>query len=346
MTTHHSSLITHHSPWLHRWAVLTACATFVLLLLGAVVTTFRVGMADPIWPTYPWHLLLVPWEEPRPGFLVEHSHRLAGYIVGCCVIVLAIGLWRNDRRLADASGWSAMNTNPKRERGRGIRWLGVAALTGVIVQGLLGGFRVILDRYLGNNLALIHGCFAQLVFGMLVILAALTATPVSLPSTGLGTRNTRLAGVSLATCVLVYLQIIFGALFRHTYSAWGQRGHLLTAFAVVAAGAWVIKETIDLPVRDRRLKFAVACLGALVVLQLVLGVEAWMVRMTAVDVAWQAVIRTGHVLVGSLIFAAALVTTLQAYRTAVPSQELGSDSGIGSELEPADLTIRRQEVTV
>ena len=113
MTTYHSSLITPHSPWLHRWAVLTACATFILLLLGAIVTTFRVGMADPIWPTYPWHLLLVSWEEPRPGFLVEHSHRLAGYIVGCCVIVLAVGLWRNDRRLAYASGWYAIYTNPK-----------------------------------------------------------------------------------------------------------------------------------------------------------------------------------------------------------------------------------------
>ena len=347
MTTHHSSLITPHSPWLHRWAVLTACATFILLLLGAVVTTFRVGMADPIWPTYPWHLLLVSWEEPRPGFLVEHSHRLAGYIVGCCVIVLAVGLWRNDRRLTYASGWGATDTNPKRKRGLGFRWLGVAALLGVILQGLLGGFRVILDRYLGNNLALIHGCFAQLVFGMLVILAALTSAPVSQPSSSLGTRSTRLARVSLATCVLVYLQIVFGALFRHTYSAWGQRGHLLTAFAVVAATAWVVKETFDLQVRDKRLKLAVFSLGALVIVQLVLGVEAWMVRMTAVDVAWQAVIRTSHVLVGSLIFAAALVTTLQAYRSVVSRRELGNDSRIGSESEPADLTIRqKEEVTV
>ncbi len=39
-----------------------------------------------------------------------------------------------------------------------------------------------------------------------------------------------------------------------------------------------------------------------------------MIRMTAVDVAWQAVIRTGHVMVGSLIFACSLVTMLQAYR--------------------------------
>ena len=194
-------------------------------------------------------------------------------------------------------------------------------------QGLLGGFRVVLDRHLGNNLVLIHGCFAQLVFGMLVILAALTSAPVSQPSSSLGTSSTRLARVSLATCILVYLQIVFGALFRHTYSAWGQRGHLLTAFAVVAATAWIVKETIDLPMRDKRLTLTVSCLAVLVVLQLFLGVEAWMVRMTAMDVAWQAVIRTAHVLVGSLIFAAALGLTYWAYqrlpRGFIPNEDQG-----------------------
>ena len=327
MTTHHSPLTTDSSRWLHRWAVLTACATFVLLLLGAVVTTFRVGMADPIWPTYPWHLLLVSWEEPRPGFLVEHSHRLAGYIVGCCVIVLAVGLWRSDRK-------------------PGLRWLGMAALLGVIIQGLLGGFRVVLDRYLGNNLALIHGCFAQLVFGLLVILAAMTSAPLTPPLSPQGRGSSagrRLWRVSLATCALVYLQIIFGALFRHTYSTLGQRGHLLTAFAVVAATAWIVKETIDLPMRDKRLTLTVSCLAVLVVLQLFLGVEAWMVRMTAVDVAWQAVIRTAHVLVGSLIFAAALVTTLQAHRMLILKLERRNDSGHESENEPANTPVRHAE---
>src|SRR5262245_6793335 len=192
--------------WLHRWAVVTVCATFILLFLGAVVTTFRVGMADPIWPTYPWHLLLVSWEEPRPGFLIEHSHRLAGYIVGCCVIVLAVGVWR-------------CPTHPR------LRWLGVAALVGVIIQGLLGGFRVKLDRMLGSDLALIHGCFAQIVFGMLVSLAIVTSDnrPIEIPSG----RLRKIRRLSLATSILIYMQIVFGALFRHTFSNWGQRGHLL-----------------------------------------------------------------------------------------------------------------------
>src|ERR1700741_1426229 len=78
--------------WTHVWAVLTVCVTFVLLALGAIVTTFQAGMADPIWPTYPWHLLLVPWQNADARFLIEHGHRLAGYIVGCCAISLVVML--------------------------------------------------------------------------------------------------------------------------------------------------------------------------------------------------------------------------------------------------------------
>src|SRR5437764_14878344 len=106
---------------LHAWAVLTVLATVALLALGAIVTTFRVGMADPIWPTYPWHLLLISWDEPSAGFLVEHTHRAFGYLVGCLAIMLAVGLW-----LKDARAW--------------VGWLGIVALVGVVVQGLMGGF--------------------------------------------------------------------------------------------------------------------------------------------------------------------------------------------------------------
>src|SRR5947199_5765046 len=108
--------------WLHGLAVLTVCATVVLLTLGAIVTTFRVGMADPVWPTAPWYLFFISWQEPSPGFLIEHSHRLAGYIVGCCVIVLAAGLV-----LSASRTW--------------LRVLGAVALLAVIAQGVLGGFR-------------------------------------------------------------------------------------------------------------------------------------------------------------------------------------------------------------
>jgi cytochrome c oxidase assembly protein subunit 15 len=278
--------------WVHAWAVFTVCATFGLLALGAVVTTFHVGMADPIWPTYPWHLLLISWEEPRAGFIVEHSHRLAGYIVGVCAIVLAVGLWRTR-----------------------LRWLGVAALAGVIVQGLLGGFRVRLNELLGPNLALVHGSFATVVFSMLVAIAWLTKriepdeARATLPS------SHRFRGLTIHMVAVVMAQIIMGGFVRHTYSPLGQRGHLIAAFGVVAlVCAFFYKLRSELAPPPRLNRVASVLVG-LVGIQVVLGVEAWMQKYFGASTPIsQAVVRTAHVLMGSLILATAVVCTLETFR--------------------------------
>src|SRR5436309_738593 len=94
-------------------AVGTLVLLFTLLTLGAVVTSFRVGMADPLWPTRPWHLLTISWEEPSRGYLIEHAHRLAGFTVGGVVSVLALWLWL---------------TEPKKS----LRYAGALALVGLL----------------------------------------------------------------------------------------------------------------------------------------------------------------------------------------------------------------------
>ena len=105
--------------WLHAWAVLTAVVAAAAVTMGAVVTTFRVGMADPVWPTYPWHLLLISWDEPSPGYIIEHTHRLAAYGAGLCVIVLAVGLWVvGSRRLALVGAGVRRGTGVARRRPR------------------------------------------------------------------------------------------------------------------------------------------------------------------------------------------------------------------------------------
>ena len=301
------------SRWLHAWAVLTACATVVLLALGAVVTTFQVGMADPVWPTYPWHLLLIDWQEPRPGFVIEHTHRLAGYIVGCCVIVLTVGLSVSARR-----SW--------------LKWLGVAALAGVIVQGLLGGFRVVLHAWLGTNLAVIHGCFAQIVFSLLVSLAVITSARFAgdtLPAE----EAPRIRGWSLALSAVAFLQLIWGALVRHTNGALAQRVHFLTAFAVVAVAVWLARTILASPSARHRLVRALVVLGVLLTLQIVLGVESWMGKFAGhllpelqKPMIGQAIVRVSHVLVGSFILATSVVLTVLAYRPApAVEQEAGFD---------------------
>jgi cytochrome c oxidase assembly protein subunit 15 len=311
--------------WLHAWAVLTAGATVALLALGAVVTTFRVGMADPIWPTVPWHLALIDWSEPNPGFVIEHSHRLAGYIVGCCVIVLAAGLWISARRT-----W--------------LKWLGVVALAGVILQGLFGGFRVVLHARFGTAFAVIHGCFAQIVFSLLVSLAVLTSarfTAASLPTVD----SPRLRRWSLLLTALVSMQLIWGALLRHTNGALAQRLHLLTAFAVVAAAVWLAHLALANPEARRVLGRTLILLGVLLALQVLLGIESWLDKFAGVLLPelrtptsiGQASHRVAHVLVGSFILATTVVQTVLLHR---PAPTAGRDLlfSDASQKRPAGIT--------
>jgi heme A synthase len=79
--------------WLHVWAILTVAVAAILLLFGEMVTSLRVGMADPDWPTRPWHLALESRDRWSAGYLVEHTHRILGFLVGGLASVLALGAW-------------------------------------------------------------------------------------------------------------------------------------------------------------------------------------------------------------------------------------------------------------
>jgi heme A synthase len=291
--------------WLHGWAILTVGVTFVAFLTGAVVTTFRVGMADPVWPTYPWHLLLISWQEPSPGFLIEHTHRLADYTLGCCVIVLALGLRFAERRL-----W--------------LQRLGLLALAGVVVQGILGGARVKLNALVGTDLAFVHGCFAQLVFTLLAGIAMFTAPTWDATRPDIAaTEAIRLRTGAILLATVSYAQIVFGGLVRHTNSLLGQRAHFLAAFAVLAALAWMLHLAATNRNAWAYLRGGLITITVLMALQILLGVEAWMSKFGAgrnpsLDpiTPGAGAVRTAHFFIGSLIFATAVVGALKASRLA------------------------------
>ena len=195
------------SAWPHRIAVTLACATLPLLFIGGLVTSLGAGLAVPDWPTtFGYNMFLYPWSKMIGGIFYEHSHRLVASFVGLLTVALAFLLWFREKRT-----W--------------MRWLGVGALGLVIVQGILGGLRVIL---LQHTLAIIHACFAQAFFAFAVCLAVFTSPqwqgqPEQTPVAD-GGRLRRLCAV---TTGLIYVQLIFGAVLRHT----GERvdAHLLFA---------------------------------------------------------------------------------------------------------------------
>lgn len=314
----------HGSPLgLRIWAWITVLLTFPLLTLGAEVTTKKVGMVDKVGFRAPWHLMNV-WQEGSLqargiGYVIEHSHRIAGFVVGICVIVLALGLWLGEKR-------------------RWLCWLGVAALGGVILQGVLGIFRVNLDSWfsLGPRLALIHGCTAQLVFGLLLGIAIFCSkswsTPIQATFASANLRKIkRLASYSL---ILVYLQLVLGAVVRHADWLLGARLHLLMAFIVVAMIAWLLNNWFSresVPTGERSVGiFLIAILFG----QLLLGMEAWLTKFyTGPTNQWhmmqplglpQDLIRSFHYVTGSLVFAGTLSMTLLAFRKVSPTKSNSS----------------------
>jgi cytochrome c oxidase assembly protein subunit 15 len=304
--------------WLRWWAVLTVASTLVLLTLGATVTTMGVGMADRQAIRSPLYLVELVWEaggldalirETNLGLVVEHSHRMIGWIVGIEAIVLAAGLAWWDRR-------------------RWMRWMGLAALVGVSLQGVLGILRIDLQTRFGpefgTTFAMIHGATAQLVLALLVCIAVWTSAgwahmaPLKRPETTACRRAT------LVLVGLLYVQILFGTLMRHKELPLGMRLHVLLAFGVVATAIWAGLIILRTSMAGLTGKHLVWILWGLLTVQLLLGMETLLSKFT---VRWPAtqerveplallpdLIRSVHFLVGALIFATAVSLALRAHR--------------------------------
>jgi cytochrome c oxidase assembly protein subunit 15 len=266
-------------------------------------------MIDPKGFRWPWDIVPLLTQALRDGnwpLALELGHRMLAFFVGILAIGLCVAL------LVKGSGWK--------------RWLGAAALAAVTAQGMLGRYRVDLHALLGHTLPLVHGCFAHLVFALLVSVAVWTSRGWNAPAPAvLGPAALRLRHWSLVVVGLIYVQLVLGGLVRHRDLAFGARAHLLGAFVVVAAVVWLVKLTLDTPAAERQGGAAVGILAALVALQLLLGIESWLSKFAIPRYMTRQVeplpvetelIRSAHYLVGALTFAAAFTTVLLTHRQA------------------------------
>jgi cytochrome c oxidase assembly protein subunit 15 len=196
-----------YNPGLHRVALLTSAATFPLIFMGGLVTSHGAGMSVPDWPnSYGYNMFLFPPRLWVGGILYEHTHRLMGTVVGVLSIVLCAWAWKVETR-------------------RWVRWLATGVLGAVIVQGVLGGLRVVMVEL---DLAIVHACFAQAFFCLTALTCVVTsrwwieqrasfasgvAVPLKWHCLDRAERNLIFAGS--ACVVAVYLQLVVGATMRH-----------------------------------------------------------------------------------------------------------------------------------
>src|SRR4029079_5901378 len=241
---------------LNRFAILVACATFFLIIAGALVTSHDAGLATPDWPLSNGQV----FPKMVGNLFWEHGHRMVATTVGILTILLVIYLKYKEKRQ-----W--------------VRKLGWFALLAVTAQGLLGGLTVKL--MLPRAVSSAHATLAQLFFCTTVSLAVFTsrswieARP--LPEEN---GNLPLRYHCTAALVTIFLQLIIGATLRHS-ATWDKNlptelilAHVGGAFAVAltlgGTGITVLRRHRGFSFLTRPALFALT----LLVVQLFLGLAA------------------------------------------------------------------------
>lgn len=300
--------------WRFRFTMLALATTTALLGWGAFVTSINAGMAVPDWPTsFNSYDPFNPWPEwwTITPVLAEHGHRLLGALVGLFTIVLAVWTWRSDER-------------------RWMRRLGFGALVLVILQGTLGGLRVV---FASLDLAVVHACVAQVFYALIAAMALFTSASwlraESVPAAG--RTADRLRVLTLSTAGVLYGQIILGALLRHPGTGIDPMlvglhiaGATFSTVLIVWTFVFVRRRFADAGLLRRMAHLLIALVG----LQVTLGFTAYFVTLDDAGMLQasnlQVVVNTTHMVVGAMLMATAVMLVLLAHRAAPQPKHTGA----------------------
>jgi cytochrome c oxidase assembly protein subunit 15 len=294
-----------------------------LVALGAFTTSINAGMAFPDWPLSNGSLNPSGWLSNISMF-AEHSHRLSASTMGLITIILGIWLW-----LREESAW--------------LRELGFWAIGMVILQGIVGGLRVLLDPVivpgfemtLGQMLRIPHGVIAQVYVCMLIAIALACSKAWIEKPIAVSTGFRRLGRLCV---VLLFIQLTIAAVMRHNnaglaipsfpWSApdgglfpavWSFKvainfAHRVMACILGVALLWFAAKAWLEPGTPPGMRGGATLLMSFFILQIALG--AAIIR-TYRDPA----ITTAHVLIGAAILATAFSLTWFAHRNAIEARE-------------------------
>ncbi len=294
-----------YSAALAAFAVLGSAWVFVLVTLGAFTTTINAGMAFADWPLSNGSFNPHGWLTNISMF-AEHAHRLSATTMGLITIALSLWILKTDQKQ-----W--------------LRNLGLWAIGMVVLQGIVGGLRVLLDGVnfpgfemtIGQMLRIPHGIIAQAYVCILIAIA--TGCSKSWITKPIHVSNSvkRLGRWCVA---LLFMQLTIAAVMRHNnagmaipsfpYSSsdgsllpqvWSFKVAIHFAHRVMACVLTVLLTLFVVKIwRDKAattgMRFGASTLLCLLGLQLLLGMSIiWSLRAVAIT--------TGHVVVGALTLA-------------------------------------------
>ncbi len=273
-----------------------ACATFVVITAGALVTSNDAGLSVPDWPTSFGYLVKVP--HFVGGVRYEWSHRMvAGTLV---TLTLAIALWT---LLVEKRRW--------------LRWLAVGAFCTVIAQAILGGLTVLLFQPPAVSTA--HATVAQTFFCIAVAIALFTGRKwvEEQPRIEFDHRRPSLSTLTWLSIVVLYVQLVLGGMFRHHGMSWWP--HAVNAAIVSFVLAWTAVRAISTYSNIDAVRLPATVMLGLLITQLCLGFTAFLTR-----IAWgrnaaqpelpMVAATVAHVAVGALLLATTVVLAIQVWR--------------------------------
>jgi cytochrome c oxidase assembly protein subunit 15 len=307
-----------HKPALAAFATAGSVWVFVLVTLGAFTTSINAGMAFPDWPLSNGSINPEGWLRDISMF-AEHSHRLTGAVMGLITIGLAVWIWRREER-------------------RWLRNLALWALAIVIIQGLIGGKRVLLHETavpgfqmsLGEMLRIPHGILAQVYVCLLFAIAAACSRRWIEGTAPVG-PTVRRAGI--ICCLLLIAQLTIAATMRHNNAGlvigsfpfstpppgnhllppvWDFRisihfAHRVMALVLAFALTWFAWTIRRDKASTMAMRAGASALVSLLILQILLGAQViWTLRKPEMT--------TSHVVVGALLLAVTFWLTWVAHR--------------------------------
>src|SRR6201988_3215675 len=288
------------SKGLNRYAILVACATFFLIIAGALVTSNDAGLATSDWPLSNGQV----FPKMVGNLFWEHGHRMVATTIGVLTIGLMFFVLFKESR-----SW--------------VRKLGVCALVLVIAQGLLGGLTVKLMLPLAVSAA--HATLAQLFFCTTVSLAVVTAPSLHRNQATIAEQGTvPVRYLCLAVAATVFLQLIIGATLRHS-ATWDKPlptelllahvgGALSVTLLLAITATTILRRHPNQIFLTRPALIALALLG----IQLLLGLAAYVTRQASPHdpqpLNPMVAITVAHVACGALVFATTIILTLRSFK--------------------------------
>jgi heme a synthase len=279
---------------IHRFANFVVVWTVLLFIAGALVTSKNAALSVPDWPKSfgTWFPSL---RQLAGGAFFEHSHRVIAGGLGVFTLALAILIWLKDNR-------------------RWLRWFGVIAVLGVVVQAVLGG--EVVRQLLQYWLPVIHAVFAQIVFAAVLGIAVFTSEwwvseRPQLADSGAPSMQT----LAIVNAAAIFLQVVLGAGFRHSeIRVWP---HMVGALVVMGTVTWTASALRKRFGTSSELSRARGLLHAIFGIQFLLGFGAYWARLESMKVgatSTTVILTVVHTVLGALLFAFSILIVLMCFR--------------------------------